>query len=60
MRYQMEESEMERRVMAHMAHRLKADKVVLDRRKYNTQLELELMERQKGMLKDEATKMKEQ
>ena len=38
LKHLVEESEMQRRVMANMTHRLKTDKVVFDQRKYNKQL----------------------
>lgn len=46
--------------MAKMSSRLKSDKVVYDQRKYNKQLEYDLMTKNKVMLSQQATKMKEE
>ena len=46
--------------MSNMVSRLKTDRVVLDRQKYNKELEDSLMVRQRDMMRNEATAMKEQ
>lgn len=46
--------------MSNMVSRLKTDRVVLDRQKYNKELEYSLMVRQRDMMRNEATAMKEQ
>lgn len=58
MKLQLEESDMERKILIGMMERLKHDKIVYDLRKYKMEKELTYIQKQKQIiLKENADKM---
>ena len=61
MRLQVEESDMDRKVLLSMMERLKSDKIVYDLRRYKLEKELTYIQKQKQIiLKENAGKMEEE
>ena len=60
MKLQVEEADIEKKIMQNMISRIKKDKVVYDLRKYNMEKELEKTKKFKRLIKEESTKMNEE
>ena len=60
MKLQVEEADIERKIMQNMISRIKKDKVIYDLRKYNMEKELEKTKKFKRLIKEESTKMNEE